>query len=989
MFSHSVFERALANCSISIGLDAASAPTPVIRVEFPGNGRNAEVLDHFASFLSARFYVGREQDAEGRQRLELTPPPFAGPEGAEDTALPRNLMRDFVQMLSGYYGVSAEALCARCSHTDMHGPLLALCRADDLAQKIHITDAPGTSDLMVTIADCEKRTPFCKWLGNLYETDMLADTAEETVLRLKKSAYSRIALTDAQHLVGLCQAIQSAWDVGDEDIGAMIQPETARDFTLRMLKLRPHPTVADDVREGFYKQEIIQVGAGFTGTATLVQYLRKLNANPEAGPVRVTVYERNPHFLAGGLAYGAAGNEHHVNVEAQYLSLDPDNKHDFVDWLRQARHSGWYGEESSLNVPMDLTIPTGEVESAAVQRRLYQYYLSQRLTEEMTRAANLGVADVRFEFDEVTAAARTAQGFSVTFGSGETRNATHLVLTTGHGPTKPLPFLRDGAALAPDQVIIDQWFQKDRLQTLLDDDSVRHLTVIGSGLSAMDVVKSAAEAGFFFNPESSITLVSRGGHLHPVLDLSQKYAEPVIDIDRLAIPQTVEDVPAFVTTLFAGLKEQGLATIGREHTNEEIFFSMTARADDFFARTTVRPNELMGLLKKHSSLITTTAVSMAPEIGNVVMGLIGQGRVRVLSSEPVAVEKDENGLSLVMKDGSRLFTNGIVSTTPPQSDPTSVPVFSSLLQQGTVRKEDETGLGLDMDLGTYRPIDANGNPVDRLFVAGPIVSGEVMKHGRVGPLYQIIGGLRHPAQRIAGQLMADAEITPRPRVAIIANLEEDGTRSLCSRWQELLTTYGLDVVLVNPDMLDKEAAGRLAASVNGVLLPGGNSNLHSSLYGQEPIDGQFFDPRRDAIDLALIEACRDSDIPLLGICRDAHAINVAYEGSMNQSIGNGHDYGYLHSERKADKAHPMICEAGGLFAALYPDAMRFDVNSIHRQGIPRGLLGAGLRLEATDGNGVVEAFSDPAKRFLVGVQYHPEFGAQRTAKPQAHGRLRA
>jgi putative glutamine amidotransferase len=50
------------------------------------------------------------------------------------------------------------------------------------------------------------------------------------------------------------------------------------------------------------------------------------------------------------------------------------------------------------------------------------------------------------------------------------------------------------------------------------------------------------------------------------------------------------------------------------------------------------------------------------------------------------------------------------------------------------------------------------------------------------------------------------------------------------------------------------------------------------------------------------------------------------------------------------------------------------VNSLHRQGIDR--LGRGLRIAARDEHGIVQAIEltdDAAERFVVGVQWHPEY----------------
>ena len=46
------------------------------------------------------------------------------------------------------------------------------------------------------------------------------------------------------------------------------------------------------------------------------------------------------------------------------------------------------------------------------------------------------------------------------------------------------------------------------------------------------------------------------------------------------------------------------------------------------------------------------------------------------------------------------------------------------------------------------------------------------------------------------------------------------------------------------------------------------------------------------------------------------------------------------------------------------------MKSYHHQGVTR--LGEGLRSPAAPGDGTVEAIEDPARRFVLGVLWHPE-----------------
>jgi putative glutamine amidotransferase len=60
----------------------------------------------------------------------------------------------------------------------------------------------------------------------------------------------------------------------------------------------------------------------------------------------------------------------------------------------------------------------------------------------------------------------------------------------------------------------------------------------------------------------------------------------------------------------------------------------------------------------------------------------------------------------------------------------------------------------------------------------------------------------------------------------------------------------------------------------------------------------------------------------------------------------------------------------GFFAAL-AGTTEIMVNSLHGQGIDQPA--PGLRVEAMAPDGLVEAVSLPSARFVVGVQWHPEY----------------
>ncbi|HEX9494618.1 MAG TPA: gamma-glutamyl-gamma-aminobutyrate hydrolase family protein [Candidatus Limnocylindria bacterium] len=138
--------------------------------------------------------------------------------------------------------------------------------------------------------------------------------------------------------------------------------------------------------------------------------------------------------------------------------------------------------------------------------------------------------------------------------------------------------------------------------------------------------------------------------------------------------------------------------------------------------------------------------------------------------------------------------------------------------------------------------------------------------------------------------------------------------------------------------------------------------------------GAVADPRtepadqgRDALELALLATARERDLPVLGICRGLQVINIGYGGALVQHV-EGH--------REANGPilpHTAVVAAGSKLAEAC-GTEPFSVNARHHQAVSEDSLAPGLVPTARI-DGFVEAFEDPARRWLVAVQWHPERAA--------------
>ena len=152
------------------------------------------------------------------------------------------------------------------------------------------------------------------------------------------------------------------------------------------------------------------------------------------------------------------------------------------------------------------------------------------------------------------------------------------------------------------------------------------------------------------------------------------------------------------------------------------------------------------------------------------------------------------------------------------------------------------------------------------------------------------------------------------------------------------------------------------------LIVGGGDDIGAELYGGQVLPDVRIDPDRDAFELALLKWALPLEMPILGICRGAQMINVALGGTLHGDIYSLYaDAKHMRTVLPRKTVH--IEKGTRLDAILSCDPCR--VNALHHQAVDR--LGDGLKICGRDEIGIVQAIEGKTSRFLIGVQWHPEF----------------
>lgn len=170
----------------------------------------------------------------------------------------------------------------------------------------------------------------------------------------------------------------------------------------------------------------------------------------------------------------------------------------------------------------------------------------------------------------------------------------------------------------------------------------------------------------------------------------------------------------------------------------------------------------------------------------------------------------------------------------------------------------------------------------------------------------------------------------------------------------------------------------LLSRLDGLLLTGSPSNIAPVRYGEEGL-AEPSDELRDRTTLPLLDAARDWNIPVLGICRGMQEINVAFGGTLRGDLDEAADSVRHHVASPGDlealfgTEHDVRLEPAGVLATA-TGRTELRVNSVHHQGVAR--LAEGLAVEARSADGLIEAvraYDAP----ILGVQWHPEWKPRR------------
>ncbi len=222
--------------------------------------------------------------------------------------------------------------------------------------------------------------------------------------------------------------------------------------------------------------------------------------------------------------------------------------------------------------------------------------------------------------------------------------------------------------------------------------------------------------------------------------------------------------------------------------------------------------------------------------------------------------------------------------------------------------------------------------------------------------------------------------TKPPAIGITLDSEEprSGAGGSYSKypWYALRQNYaaavaaagGLPLALAHLPDLAEAMLDRLDA----LVITGGAFDVAPALYGDATMHAATtLKSARTAAELALLRGALRRDMPVLGICGGEQLLAVGLGGTLIQHIADAVANALAHEQPnpRHEPGHAVAITPGTRLAAITGETM-FAVNSAHHQAVRTP---GQARVNAVAPDGVIEGIEDPARRFCIGVQWHPEF----------------
>ncbi|MFG3496014.1 FAD/NAD(P)-binding protein [Streptomyces sp. NPDC047928] len=465
----------------------------------------------------------------------------------------------------------------------------------------------------------------------------------------------------------------------------------------------------------------IGVVGGGAAAVCLIDALARTGSEPGS----LTVFEPSPH-LWRGRAYQVDTETLKVNATPDDMSVRAGDLAHFERWLdTRDRVTG---------------VPTGVDQRSGARfapRTVYGDYLEQTAYASLGELRRQGWR-IDLVGEGVTSASRAANRVLLRTGNGRARAFDYAVLCVGGDSPKDVYGLTGAPGFVPDPYPI--------AHTLKGVAEQEHVAVIGSGLTAVDIILSLAAQGH----QGRISLLSRRGvlpgvrqrpvpfelrHITPERMRALAAERPEISVDDIAAVLRAEfrdagaDLDAVVSEIIRVDLEDPVDRLRRqlgEVNSPHMGLRILQRAvpetgPDIWPP--LREEDKVRLLRAHYRTIMSLCCPMPPSSAAVLLDLVEAGQLAIQAGLQDITARDGDGFDIVAADGTAFSADVVINAVNASEGriPTSAqPLVTSLMRTRAASRHPHGGLHLERSTSQ---LTAGGRPDPRLYALGNIAAG--------------------------------------------------------------------------------------------------------------------------------------------------------------------------------------------------------------------------------------------------------------------------
>lgn len=445
-------------------------------------------------------------------------------------------------------------------------------------------------------------------------------------------------------------------------------------------------------------QKIGIIGAGFMGTMTAIQLIKKTNQ-----PIEIILVNDQDNF-AKGIAFNPYSKKQLLNVIVSKMSAYSDQPEHFLDWL--------------MLHPKYLSKNRDMVASAFVPRALYGDYLVELWQNAQKEAAkkDIKITTIVAEVEDLKV---SKDHFSLTI-EGKKIEVDQCVIASGNLLPRN-PRIRNVDFYASENYYQNPW-ALESVTKLKADQSV---LIIGNGLTMVDTVLGLLEHGF----TNSIYSISPNGfnilpHRYsgaPYPNLTKELSDKV----------SLRDMVSLFNKHVKSVRELGL-------TAEPIVDSLRAHTQTIWKN--LSEAEKAYFMSKLRHLWGVARHRIPLQIHDKIQQLRINRRLNVISGNIIDMNENKHAIKVDFRDNKTkqvksIVVSRVINCTGPETNIENLEqsFLKNLLDRGVI-SQDALKLGLNADTETFEVKNQKGVSVPKLYTAGSLLKGELWESTAVNEL---------------------------------------------------------------------------------------------------------------------------------------------------------------------------------------------------------------------------------------------------------------